>query len=163
MNRSFYTRLLYSHANRWNCHDDPVSYVPMRMQIAAEVAGRGAGEYGLQRVAVVIMWIINRDATSGHPVTAGHRSTGPETRPLKTRATRSYVLAFLRNDQNTGERNYSSTAIAPDRATDLSTRRSRTVRRARAGQLSELCKLSSPGFDRDSTGQTMFSFAVSTR
>lgn len=36
-------------------------------------------EYGAQRAAVVIMWIINWNATSGHPVTAGHRMTGPGT------------------------------------------------------------------------------------
>lgn len=50
------------------------------------------------------MWIINRDATSGHPVTAGHRSTGPGARPLQTRATRRDTLTFLRPRQNTGER-----------------------------------------------------------
>lgn len=40
-------------------------------------------EYGAQRATVVIMWIINWNATSGHPVTAGHRMTRPGTRSLR--------------------------------------------------------------------------------
>lgn len=40
---------------------------------------RVEGEYGAQRAAAVIMWIINWNATSGHPVTAGHRMAGPGT------------------------------------------------------------------------------------
>lgn len=40
---------------------------------------RAESEYDGQRAAVVIMWIINWNATSGHPVTAGHRMTGPDT------------------------------------------------------------------------------------
>ena len=85
--------------------------------------------------AAVIMWIINRDATSGHPVTAGHRSTGPGTRPLKTRATRSYVSTFLRNRCRIPVRaqllRHRDQASDPE-PTDLSARGTRTTRRARA-------------------------------